>query len=669
MNLITNLSEYKAAKLVRCQKHPCRDLYIWNYSELAQHKQHWDDVTRMARALVTNGAGDIIARSFPKFHNIEEGRHTPTAEFVVEEKLDGSLIIAFWHDDEWIVASRGSFVSPQADHARALLDSCNAFGSMDKTLTYSFEVIYTENRIVVNYGCRDEIVLLTAFDKEGREYSGAMIQGISKVATFDFMQYEDIKKLDWENSEGFVVRFSNGERVKIKFQNYLELHRVVTNINAQTVWEMFRKDPSDLNMDVLSTPIPDEFMAWVQHKWNEFRCAYDEIYASAYLACRKYNETPDASRAEFAKQAAKHKYARIIFTMYDNKNDLTDALICEMIKPRDGHLDTPFGGKSTNVVNVATKVQLHKKEEIRTITILIGPSGAGKTTWCRDHLHKNPGAVRVSRDTIRAQLWALSGAEYYAQSDVVLRSREDMVTHVLLATTKAALDAGADVVIDNTHLEKRYLQKYLNAFPYCRFSYVYFDVPLEVCIANDATRPIEERVGEDKIRRQHTKFRAMRKVRLADTPPRAVPDLSLEHNKKDDLPDGYIFDIDGTLADNSDRSPYEWSAVDKDTVIDDIRRILTTLRAAGYSIAICTGRDGIAERKTRKWLADNDIEYDHFYIRPAGNKEPDWVVKEHMWCDIATKMNILGMFDDRDCVVRHGRKCGLRVMQVADGAF
>lgn len=658
--LIQKLGEYKAAKLVRCQKHPSRDLYIWNYSDLAQHKQHWDDVTRMARALVTNGAGDIIARSFPKFHNIEEGRHTPTAEFVVEEKLDGSLIIAFWHDDEWIVASRGSFVSPQADHARSLLQSCsNAFADMDINLAYSFEVIYPENRIVVDYGCRDDIVLLAAFDKEGREYPEAMIKGVSKVATFNFTEYESIKNLDWRNSEGFVVRFSNGERVKIKFQNYLELHRVVTNINAHTVWEMFCKNVSDLDLD---TPIPDEFMEWVKSKWCEFRRAYDEIYASAYAACRQYNPSVDTTRAEFAKQAAKHKLAKIIFSMYDNKYDHTDSLICEMIKPSNGQFDTPFNGK-----NVATKQ--YKKDEVRTITVLIGPSGAGKTTWCREFLPKNPRAVRVSRDAIRAQLWAESAAEYYAHNDVILRTREDMVTRVLLATIQAALDAGADVVIDNTHLEKRYIQKYLTAFPYCRFSYVYIDTPIDQCIANDATRYPGERVGEDNIRRQYPKFQAMRKTRTTDKPPRGIPDLSPEKCKNDDLPDGYIFDVDGTLADNSGRSPYEWSAVDKDIVIDDVRRVLATLRAAGYAIAICTGRDGIAETKTRRWLADNKIEYDYFYIRPTGNKEPDWIVKERMWCDIATKMNILGMFDDRDSVVRHGRKCGLRVFQVSEGAF
>jgi hypothetical protein len=94
-----------------------------------------------------------------------------------------------------------------------------------------------------------------------------------------------------------------------------------------------------------------------------------------------------------------------------------------------------------------------------------------------------------------------------------------------------------------------------------------------------------------------------------------------------------------------------------------------SIQAAGYKIAICTGRDAVAEAKTRDWLATHGITYDHFYIRPHGNREPDWIIKERMWRDVATKMNIKAMFDDRDCVVRHARKLGLRVYQVAEGAF
>lgn len=647
---IEELSKYKAAKLLRCQKHPTRDLYIWNYSDLAQCKQQWDDITTIARALVTDSAGNVVARSFKKFHNIEQGLHTPTADFVVEEKLDGSLIIAFWHNDQWIVASRGSFVSPQADHAHVLL--APRFSDMNKDLAYSFEVIYPENRIVVDYGNRDDIILLTAFDKEGREHMDAMIPGISKVATYQFTEYETIKQLNWSNSEGFVVRFSNGDRVKIKFSSYLELHRIVTNINAMSVWEMFCKDQETL------ADIPDEFMQWVQQKWRDFREQYDEIADSIYDAFKQYNVATD-SRTEFAKLAAKHKHAKLLFALYDNKVDHVHKLILEMVRPVNGHLDTPFTGIAASLTP-----PIH----YNTITILVGPSGAGKTTWCREYIRQHPHTVRVSRDAIRAQLYAETPREYYQHNDTVLQTREEMVSTIIVATIHAAIDRGADVVIDNTNLEKRYIEKYMKEFSYCRFRLKTFATSLEEYIDNDALRPVEEQVGPDIIKKQYDKFKTVLKyvATKAEIEPHIIK--SIEPSPPD-APEGYIFDIDGTLADNSHRSPYNWYAVDKDDVITDVRDALLCIQAAGYKIAICTGRDAAAETKTRQWLAAHGITYDWFYIRPAGNREPDWIIKERMWRDVATKMRIKAMFDDRVCVVRHARKLGIRVYQVADGVF
>jgi RNA ligase len=652
---IDQLSAYKAAKLLRCQKHPNKDLYIWNYSELAQCKQQWDEVTTVARALVTDGTGNVIARSFKKFHNIEEGRHKPTADFVVEEKLDGSLIIAFWHEDEWIVASRGSFVSSQADHARTLL--APRFADMNKQLAYSFEVIYPENRIVVDYGRRDDIILLAAYDTLGREHVDAMIPGVTKVATFHFTDYKSIKELNWANSEGFVARFSNGERVKIKFQSYLELHRIVTNINCQTVWELFCKNPEVI--DGLND-IPDEFMQWVEEKWHDLSKQYNELTTSITEAYHHF-KTATTSRAEFAKLAAKHKHAKMLFALYDNKPDHVNKIILDMIRPINGSLDTPFTGVgSTGTLKSAPTT-------MPTLTVLIGASGAGKTTWCREYLRQNPQAVRVSRDAIRSQLFAESPREYYAHNNVVLQAREEMVSAVLVATIHAALDKGANVVIDNTHLEKRYIDKYVKEFPYCRICLKAFSTSLEECITNDAKRSEDERVGVDKIQMQYTKFKTI--LKYIATKQYIEPHKLDPIKAAEDLPEGYIFDIDGTLADNSHRSPYNWHAVDKDGIIADVRDALLSIQEAGYKIAICTGRDAVAETKTREWLALHGITYDWFYIRPHGNREPDWIIKERMWRDVATKMRIKAMFDDRDCVVRHARKLGLRVYQVAEGAF
>ena len=64
---IAKFHQYKVKGLLKRQAHPTLPLLIWNYSELAQFSKHWDEVTLLARALVTDVSGRIVARSFPKF--------------------------------------------------------------------------------------------------------------------------------------------------------------------------------------------------------------------------------------------------------------------------------------------------------------------------------------------------------------------------------------------------------------------------------------------------------------------------------------------------------------------------------------------------------------------------------------------------------------------------
>ena len=96
--------------------------------------------------------------------------HLPNEPFEVYEKLDGSLGILYWLGDEPYIATRGSFESPQAQIATELLRAYDLSG-LDRRRTYLFEIIYPENRIVVNYDDRRELVLLAIIDTAtGREF-------------------------------------------------------------------------------------------------------------------------------------------------------------------------------------------------------------------------------------------------------------------------------------------------------------------------------------------------------------------------------------------------------------------------------------------------------------------------------------------------------------------
>jgi len=131
---------YEEGWLIK-QTHPTLPLTIWNYSISTQYEGHWDDVTLMCRGLVTDDEGNIVARPFKKFFNMEENMHVPTKEFDVYEKMDGSLGILFFYVNQWVFASRGSFISDQAIKGKELLRKYN-LDELDVENTYLFEIIY-----------------------------------------------------------------------------------------------------------------------------------------------------------------------------------------------------------------------------------------------------------------------------------------------------------------------------------------------------------------------------------------------------------------------------------------------------------------------------------------------------------------------------------------------
>jgi RNA ligase len=233
MNIETLHKYYEDGWLIK-QTHPTLPLTIWNYSVNTQYEGKWDEITLQCRGLVTDELGNIVARPFKKFFNMEEGKHTPTSEFDVYEKMDGSLIIVFWYDGDWVVASRGSFTSEQSVAADELFRKFNNIDMLDTDATYMFELIVKWNRIVVDYGDREELVLL-GVNSPTYECNYDALSAVAEALGCDVAKkydgisdYSTLKGMISDNSEGFVIRFSNGDRMKIKGEEYLRLHKIMT---------------------------------------------------------------------------------------------------------------------------------------------------------------------------------------------------------------------------------------------------------------------------------------------------------------------------------------------------------------------------------------------------------------------------------------------------------
>lgn len=329
------LDRYVAEGWLISQVHPTLPLTIYNYSQATQYDAKWDEVTLSARGLVFDDVGNLVARPFKKFFNIEEAKHTPTEEFEIFEKMDGSLGIMFYYGGEWIFASRGSFTSEQAVRFKEIFERNYKTSHLTVKNTYLFEIIYPENRIVVNYGEMEDVVMLGEIHTEsgeelGMDYWQNSIFNI--VKKYDFKDYKEIQKLNWDNKEGFIVRFSNGDRCKIKFADYVKLHRVLTNCTSYDVWEnlkTFGKLPEGMLKDV-----PDEFYDWVHRTESRLRKEYqfvENFYMAQVSSIARYG----IGQKEFALrvQALEGVNTGLMFAIFNGKTDKMAELIWKMIKP------------------------------------------------------------------------------------------------------------------------------------------------------------------------------------------------------------------------------------------------------------------------------------------------------------------------------------------------
>jgi len=351
------IDKYLDDGLLMANKHPTKSLWILNYTQKVQFERLWDDVTLNCRGLVVDGSGRIVARPFRKFFNVEEHEDCnflpsipKDTSFQAFEKMDGSLGILFNYKGEWIFASRGSFESEQAVKGREILDKkgfvahddvtkASLWDKIDKDYTYVFEIIYPENRIVVNYGDKEDVVLLGVIKTDdGEELSyGSVKTKYSEYFTI-VKRYDGVSEFDKlkeqfqdDVNEGLVIKIGK-DRYKLKWDEYVRLHKIVTNISNKDVWNHLKEG---MPFDKMLERVPDEFFNWVKKTRAELESQYADIETkSLRLFLKVYNELGASImiKKEFALKVKDTEYASILFNMYDGKDYKTT--IWKKIKPK-----------------------------------------------------------------------------------------------------------------------------------------------------------------------------------------------------------------------------------------------------------------------------------------------------------------------------------------------
>jgi RNA ligase len=333
---------------VTARSHPHLPLTVFNYTPKAVYEPLWDEVTLRCRGLIADSDGLIVGNCMNKFFNYGEvnAKNVDLSGPVqVTDKLDGSMGSVIVYNGQLVVATRGSFESEQAkwahDYISKNTELCNAFRLLcSENVTAVVEIIYPENRIVVDYGDMTAVVLIGAIGNyeltagkqlwipADRIYSwpGPVVE------RFEATSFEEALRIPPRlNREGIVIYFEDsGQRLKIKQEDYLIAHRFVSNLTPKNIWEQLREGKTVENMLEIA---PDEFHSTVREVSSVIlknKVRLEEEIEREFLALtqRKFS-----SRKDFAEAVKDNPLKSFLFLRLDGRTDQLVDSVWKAIEP------------------------------------------------------------------------------------------------------------------------------------------------------------------------------------------------------------------------------------------------------------------------------------------------------------------------------------------------
>lgn len=372
---VNTLRELEADGKITLRYNDSETLMIANYTPEVAYSREWTPLLLQCRGLIMELDGTVVARPFEKFFNYEE-HDSPLldnvpfdVEFDAFHKMDGSLGILYKDSDGVLkISTRGSFNSDQAKYASSMLLEHyeEHIEHFKKELTYLFEIIFPENRIVVDYGDASRLTLLAVVNTEtGKDDWNEFDEvnfpdkvdkvGGTFIHNIDGNLLKYFRSLENPNEEGFVLVFVTGTRVKIKFEEYVRLHRAISGVSSKSIWEYLQHGN---NIEGYIDDVPDELYDWVTETADKLKAEFLAIKEDACIRWIARPRTQFCSdeylelklgkdkrelfvkkrRAIFATWAKDQgKFTGMLFCMYDERS--YDHIIWKQIKPKH---ETPY---------------------------------------------------------------------------------------------------------------------------------------------------------------------------------------------------------------------------------------------------------------------------------------------------------------------------------------
>jgi len=386
---IAKVTELVTQGYLIVQKHPTEDLSIYNYSQKTQYDGYWNEITLACRGLILDSKGQIHASTFNKFFNYgqKEAVIPENRGFTAYEKMDGSYVGSYWVRGEVYLNTKGSFTFDYVKMATHILNTryADAKAMMDPRFTYVFELIFPAGRIVCDYGDRLDLVLLAVFEIEtGHELPISMFDfmGFNQPSSERFPAGTDIKALmerNIPNKEGYVLKFDRlpaqhpnylenlgrYPRAKVKFEEYVYLHRIITNVTSYDIYDALRREGGV--PESLLERVPDEFYTWVRayeaKLFQQYRNVADSVFTT-YFTVLAYMK-PDFTRYDLYIQVQLFAPSLLspVMSIYDMNYERLKDTIWKGLKPP---FEKPFQYVEKQLQQVMSAVTAETQGNVRT---------------------------------------------------------------------------------------------------------------------------------------------------------------------------------------------------------------------------------------------------------------------------------------------------------------
>jgi T4 RnlA family RNA ligase len=352
------LDEYIDSRLIDRNFHDKFPLAIMCYGRKAVYDNIWDSVTTKCRGLIYNTETfEIVARPFEKFFNYGD-TNSAKMEFPISawpepeiyEKMDGFLCILYNYNGIDYIASKSSFNSVHAKWAtkwyQKHFTDCVSF--WPKGFTPVFEGITPNLRIVVDYGKREGLTLLALVNNEtGEEVPFTVLKEYAHINVLEIADTHECSmavaladaNTDKHNFEGYVLVWQRpGQtpfRLKVKYLEYLRLHRMVTQVSPKRILEALSNGWDSVLQEYVENSTP-WFKKYVT-KWKTY-------LENEYAAIATQATTTFIALQEIAKEDVR------LYNRLWTRKDWAERITAELNKPISNVLFAMLDGKDVRPI-------------------------------------------------------------------------------------------------------------------------------------------------------------------------------------------------------------------------------------------------------------------------------------------------------------------------------